>query len=77
MEIGKYTTVGVKLGQGAFGTVELATDGKKQVAIKCIEKKHIVQENMGIQVSKEVSILKQLKHKNIVCLLYTSPSPRD
>jgi len=26
MEIGKYTTVGVKLGQGAFGTVELATD---------------------------------------------------
>ena len=68
MEIGKYTTVGVKLGQGAFGTVELATDGKKQVAIKCIEKKHIVQENMGIQVSKEVSILKQLKHKNIVCI---------
>ena len=66
MEIGKYTTVGVRLGQGAFGTVELATDGKKQIAIKCIEKNHIVQENMGIQVSKEVSILKQLKHKNIV-----------
>ena len=43
MEIGKYTTVGVRLGQGAFGTVELATDGKKQIA----------------------------------CLLYTSPSPRD
>ena len=64
MEIGKYTTVGVKLGQGAFGTVELATDGKKQVAIKCIEKKHIIEENMGIQVSKD-------------CLLYTSPSPRD
>jgi len=36
MEIGKYTTIGVKLGQGAFGTVELATDGKKKVAIKCI-----------------------------------------
>ena len=68
MEIGKYTTVGVRLGQGAFGTVELATDGKKQIAIKCIEKNHIVQENMGIQVSKEVSILKQLKHKNIVCI---------
>jgi len=38
MEIGRYTTIGVKLGQGAFGTVELATDGKKQIAIKCIEK---------------------------------------
>ena len=75
MEIGKYTTVGVRLGQGAFGTVELATDGKKQIAIKCIEKDHIVQENMGIQVSKEVSILKQLKHKNIVYIEEVLMSP--
>ena len=76
MEIGKYTTVGVRLGQGAFGTVELATDGKKQIAIKCIEKNHIVQENMGIQVSKEVSILKQLKHKNIVGIEEVLMSPK-
>ena len=66
MEIGKYKTTGVVLGKGAFGTVELASDGKNEIAIKCISKSHIVKENMGIQVSKEVSILKRLKHPNIV-----------
>ena len=66
MEIGKYRTTGEILGKGAFGSVELASNGKKNIAIKCISKKLIVRENMGIQVSKEVSILKNLKHPNIV-----------
>ena len=69
MEIGNYITNGVMLGRGAFGTVELAHEKKnanKTVAIKCISKANIIRENMGNQVSKEVSILKNLKHPNIV-----------
>lgn len=69
MEIGNYITTGVMLGRGAFGTVELARDKRDQnitVAIKCISKANIIRENMGNQVSKEVSILKNLKHPNIV-----------
>lgn len=69
MEIGNYVTTGVMLGRGAFGTVELARDKRdpeNTVAIKCISKANIIRENMGNQVSKEVSILKNLKHPNIV-----------
>lgn len=69
MEIGNYITTGVMLGRGAFGTVELAQDKRNpiiKVAIKCISKQNIIRENMGNQVSKEVSILKNLKHPNIV-----------
>ena len=66
MDFGKYRTTGKILGRGAFGIVQLASDGKNEIAIKSIEKKSIVKNNMGLQVSKEVAILKSLNHPNIV-----------
>ena len=63
-----------------------------EVAIKVLDKERIQKQSMGSQIKKEISIMKQLSHENvvklkevlasrtkifIVCLLYTSPSPRD
>ena len=69
MNFGSYTTTGLTLGKGAFGVVECVRSEDypdKLFAMKCISKQNIIRENMGLQVSKEVSILKKLKHPNVV-----------
>ena len=66
-KIGAYTTKDF-LGAGQFGSVVTATRmGSSQLfAIKRISKQSILQSSMTDQVKKEISIMKNLKHPNIV-----------
>ena len=54
------------LGEGAWGKVRLGTHKvtKEKVAIKIIDKEKIRKENMGLQIKREVNIMKQMKDKN-------------
>ena len=67
---GPYT-LGITLGEGAFAKVKLATHiiTKEKVAIKIIDKSKLLNDDFDIQrVKKEISILKKLRHKNIIQL---------
>ena len=68
--IGEYETTKT-LGVGAFGTVKLAKkkNSDQLFAIKCISKQSILRSRMGSQVKKEISIMKDLDHPNIVRVL--------
>lgn len=65
--IGEYETTRI-LGTGAFGTVKLAKKKNSDVlyAIKSISKQSILRSQMGSQVKKEITIMKDLDHPNIV-----------
>ena len=56
------------IGEGTFGKVRLATQIKigEKLAIKIINKKKIVKNSDIIRVKKEISILKKIRHKNII-----------
>lgn len=62
--------IGSKLGEGAFSIVYEATDNetKERVAIKVI-KKYQLDEKQRNNVLKEVNLMKQLNHPNIVKLI--------
>lgn len=62
--------LGEKLGEGMFGKVRLATHiltGEK-VAIKLLEKVKILEQADKVRVEREIRILKQMKHNNIIQL---------
>eukprot|EP01060_Flectonema_neradi_P000484 TRINITY_DN10307_c1_g1_i4.p1 TRINITY_DN10307_c1_g1~~TRINITY_DN10307_c1_g1_i4.p1 ORF type:complete len:474 (+),score=118.63 TRINITY_DN10307_c1_g1_i4:113-1423(+) len=63
--------LGKHLGKGAFGVVRQATDTKtgRQVAVKILQKEAIdMDEGSKERLAREVSIMKSLKHRNIVHL---------
>ena len=66
--IGKYE-LGITLGTGTFGKVKKAVhiETGQEFAIKIIDKDKVREENMGMQIKREVNILKQigLKEENI------------
>ena len=67
--IGQFI-LGEKLGQGTFGIVVLGTHqltGEK-VAVKILEKEKIIQEADKTRIEREIKILKNLRHNNIVHL---------
>ena len=67
--IGQFI-LGEKLGQGTFGIVVLAKHqitGEK-VAIKILDKEKIIQEADKTRIEREIKILKNLRHNNIVHL---------
>jgi len=66
-KVGKYE-LGKSLGEGTFGKVKYATDTEtnEAVAIKILDKEKIQKQNMGNQIKKEISIMKMVKHKNII-----------
>mmetsp|Transcript_10537 Transcript_10537/g.15714 ORF Transcript_10537/g.15714 Transcript_10537/m.15714 type:complete len:419 (+) Transcript_10537:178-1434(+) len=68
-KVGKYV-LGKTLGEGTFGKVKLAenTETGKFVAIKVLDKERIQQQNMGIQIKREVSIMKVVKNPHVVQL---------
>ena len=61
-------TFGEKLGVGTFATVTLVTENAtgKKYAMKIIEKSK--SKGMEAQIVKEITILKKIKHPNIVRL---------
>lgn len=69
-KVGKYL-LGKTLGQGTFGKVKYATDSEsgRAVAIKMMDKAKIRANNMGDQIKKEISILKLIKHPNVIQLI--------
>jgi serine/threonine protein kinase len=54
-----------------FNRVKYAvdTDTNEAVAIKILDKEKIQKQNMGNQIKKEISIMKMVKHKNIVGMI--------
>ena len=72
-KVGKYE-IGKTLGEGTFGKVKLAfnTENQRQYAIKVLDKGKIQQQNMGLQIKKEISIMKMVKHANVVELIEVS-----
>lgn len=63
-----YRVLGKTLGEGTFGKVKLATHiltGEK-VAIKMLEKQKIVDQSDIERVTREIQILKQVRHPNLV-----------
>ena len=67
--IGQFI-LGEKLGQGTFGIVVLGTHqltGEK-VAVKILEKEKIIQEADKTRIEREIKILKNMRHNNIVHL---------
>mmetsp|Transcript_28643 Transcript_28643/g.92219 ORF Transcript_28643/g.92219 Transcript_28643/m.92219 type:complete len:436 (-) Transcript_28643:226-1533(-) len=67
--VGKYD-IGRTLGEGTFGKVKFAvnTETGEEVAIKVLDKERIQKQSMGSQIKKEISIMKQLEHPNVVRL---------
>lgn len=61
------------IGEGAFGQVRLAMDLEtgQEVAIKVLDKKHIIKEKKVEWVEREKCILDKLRHPSIVTLFYT------
>ena len=71
--IGAYT-LGKTIGEGTFGKVKLGTHlstGEK-VAIKILEKKKICDVSDVERVSREIHILKLIRHPNIIQLYEVS-----
>ena len=68
-QVGKYE-IGRTLGEGTFGKVKHAVhvSSRVEVAIKVLDKERIQKQSMGSQIKKEISIMKQLSHENVVKL---------
>ena len=75
--IGKYRLVRL-LGMGAFGVVYQAHDEDlgRDVALKLPRLEVLLDKEKLTRFSQEAVVAAQLDHPGI-CLLYTSPSPRD
>ena len=71
-----FYRIGKLLGKGAFGRVNLGMHklSGKFVAIKSINKKYMIDEDAHRKVMREVSILKQLRHPNVMRLYETFES---
>eukprot|EP01027_Heterolobosea_sp_BB2_P009656 GEZU01014225.1.p1 GENE.GEZU01014225.1~~GEZU01014225.1.p1 ORF type:complete len:246 (-),score=52.10 GEZU01014225.1:74-811(-) len=67
--IGKYE-LGKTLGRGTFSKVKYAidTETKQPYAIKIVDRKQVVKENMEQQLKREIAIMKILKHQYVVDL---------
>ncbi|CAM8894603.1 unnamed protein product [Rhodiola kirilowii] len=65
--VGKYQLLRL-IGEGAFAKVKLAMDvvSGKYVAIKIIDKRAVVKDNLVHQVQREIRTMKLLNHPNIV-----------
>lgn len=81
MVIGKYE-LGKTIGEGSFAKVKFARDmnNGNNVAIKILDRKHVLRHNMMEQLKREISTMKLLHHPNVTQIfevptltLYTPP----
>ena len=72
--------LGPTLGEGAFAKVKVATqiNTKEKTAIKILDKSRLLEdENDILRFKKEISILKKLRHKNIIQLYEVMESKKS
>ncbi|CAL9063079.1 unnamed protein product [Musa banksii] len=64
---GRYE-LGRVLGRGTFGKVHLARDIRngRSVAVKVVDKEAVVRAGMMVQVKREISAMKMVRHPNVV-----------
>ena len=76
--IGEYVVLNT-LGVGTFGKVKLAEHSRtgQQVAMKIINKQRMIQMNMSDKLSREVNILKIMKHPHVIRLFELIDSPTE
>ncbi len=75
--IGHYI-LGKAIGEGTFGKVKLGTHiltGEK-VAVKILEKSKITEDADVERVSREIKILKMIRHPNIIQLYEIIETPK-
>eukprot|EP00252_Welwitschia_mirabilis_P008829 TRINITY_DN2103_c0_g1_i2.p1 TRINITY_DN2103_c0_g1~~TRINITY_DN2103_c0_g1_i2.p1 ORF type:complete len:468 (+),score=82.84 TRINITY_DN2103_c0_g1_i2:148-1551(+) len=68
-KIGKYE-VGRTIGEGTFAKVKFArnTETGESVALKILDKDTILQNRMVAQIKREISIMKLVRHPNVIFL---------
>eukprot|EP01018_Ginkgo_biloba_P010695 Gb_40440 [translate_table: standard] len=68
-KVGKYE-VGRTIGEGTFAKVKFAqnTETGESVAMKVLDKGAILRHRMVDQIKREISVMKLVRHPNIVCL---------
>ena len=69
-KVGKYE-LGRTLGEGSFAKVKYAKNLETgdAVAIKVLDKEKIVQRKLVDQISREISVMRLVRHPNIVRLI--------
>jgi serine/threonine protein kinase len=69
-KVGKYE-LGKTLGTGSFSKVKYATDSDNGTvyAMKIVSKQLIKEQQLETQLRKEISIMKMLKHQNLIELV--------
>ena len=74
----EFFKLGRMLGKGAFGKVHLGMHkvARKLIAVKTITKEFLNDEKQRRKLMKEVTILKRLRHKNVVKLYETFESDK-
>lgn len=62
--VGRYILLET-LGEGAFGKVKLAIDSVtgKEYAVKVMEKAHIEEHDLTLQVRREIAVMKAMRHR--------------
>ena len=70
ISLSNFYTIERDLGEGTFGKVKLAThkESKEKVAIKVLEKEKVIDESDKERISREIQILKLIRHPNIIQL---------
>ena len=66
----RFDNAGDELGEGTFGKVKLGLHmpSKEKVAVKILEKEKIQDESDIERITREIQILKLIRHPNIVQL---------
>ena len=72
LPLSNYEIKGI-IGKGSFSKVKLAINKitKEKVAIKIIDKKFILKKNNSERIKREISILKNTSHQNIIKVIET------
>nr|KYP71984.1 CBL-interacting serine/threonine-protein kinase 9 [Cajanus cajan] len=67
IRVGKYE-LGKTIGEGSFAKVKFArdVDNGNHVAIKILDRKHVLRHNMTEQLMREISTMKLINHPNVI-----------